>query len=117
MSTPTRRTKTPVPTVRYELSPAQTEFWTATERYVDFEGAVRAGKTTPAVLKVIYSCIEHPGIQWLIARWMQDATDAQLKARFRELCPAHALGGRRASTSVASRRQRTAPAPGARAWN
>jgi len=68
------------------FSPAQWAFWNATERYVDFEGAVRAGKTTPALLKVIDSCQAHPGIQWLIARWTQDATDAQLKARFRELC-------------------------------
>jgi hypothetical protein len=89
----TRRAKTPRAAVVYELSKAQTEFWTATERYVDFEGAVRASKTTPAVLKVINSCIEYPGIQWLIARWTQDSTDAQLKARFRELCPAHASAG------------------------
>jgi hypothetical protein len=62
------------------------DFWTPTERYVDFEGAARAGKTTPAILRVIDSCQTHPGIQWLIARWTQDATDAQLEARFRELC-------------------------------
>jgi hypothetical protein len=93
MTRQVRNAKTPGAAVVYELSKAQTEFWTAAERYVDFEGAVRAGKTTPAVLKVLNSCIEHPGIQWLIARWTQDSTDAQLKARFRELCPAHALTG------------------------
>ena len=38
------------------FSKAQWDFWTATDRYVDFEGAVRAGTTTPAVLKVIDSC-------------------------------------------------------------
>jgi hypothetical protein len=38
------------------FSPAQWAFWNATERYVDFEGAVRAGKTTPALLKAIDSC-------------------------------------------------------------
>ena len=64
------------------FSEAQWAFWTTTDRYVDFEGAVRAGKTTPAILKVIDSCQSHPGIQWLIARWTQDATNAQLKARF-----------------------------------
>ena len=56
-----------IPVTRFELSSAQTAFWTANERYVDFEGAVRAGKTTPALLKVTNSCVEHPGIQWLIA--------------------------------------------------
>jgi len=50
------------------FSGAQWAFWTATDRYVDFEGAVRAGKTTPAILKVIDSCQSHPGVQWLIAR-------------------------------------------------
>jgi hypothetical protein len=75
------------------FSRPQWAFWTATERYVDFEGAVRAGKTTPALLKVIDSCQTHPGIQWLIARWTQDATDAQLKARFRELCSPDILLG------------------------
>jgi hypothetical protein len=60
---------------------------------VDFEGAVRAGKTTPAILKVIDSCQSYPGIQWLIARWTQDTTDAQLKARFRELCSPDILVG------------------------
>ena len=75
------------------FSQAQWAFWTATERYVNFEGAVRAGKTTPALLKVIDSCQAHPGIQWLIARWTQDATDAQLKARFRELCSPDILVG------------------------
>ena len=65
----TAAVKHAVAVVRFGLSSAQTAFWNATERYVDFEGAVRAGKTTPAVLKVIHSCLEHPGIQWLICRW------------------------------------------------
>lgn len=73
-------------TLDLRFSRAQWAFWTARERYVNFEGAVRAGKTTPAILRVIDSCQAHPGIQWLIARWTQDATDAQLKPRFRELC-------------------------------
>ena len=51
----------------FRFSQAQWAFWTATDRYVDFEGAVRAGETTPALLKVIDSCQLHPGIQWLIA--------------------------------------------------
>ena len=79
--------------VEMQFSPAQWAFWTATDRYVNFEGAVRAGKTTPAVLKVIDSCQANPGIQWLMARWTQDATDAQLKARFRELCSPDILLG------------------------
>jgi hypothetical protein len=45
------------------------------------------------ILKIIETCQAHPGIQWLIARWTPDATDAQLKARFRELCSPDILLG------------------------
>lgn len=78
---------------RFVATDAQSELFRAHKRYVDFEGAVRAGKTTPAILKVIRSCEQYPGIQWLMARWTQDATDAQLKARFRELCSPHIIVG------------------------
>lgn len=64
----------------------------ATERYVDFEGAVRAGKTTPLIWKVILACQQHPGLLALLSRWTQDALDAQLKPRFYELCPPELLG-------------------------
>lgn len=79
-------------TVRLAFSPAQTAFWRATERYIDLEGAVRAGKTTPAIARVIDYCLRFPGMAWLVARWTQDATDMQLKPRFRELCPVDVLG-------------------------
>jgi hypothetical protein len=32
--------------IEYRFGRAQWTFWTPTQRYVDFEGAVRAGKTT-----------------------------------------------------------------------
>ncbi len=65
----------------------QTDFLKCTDRYVDFEGAVRAGKTTPLVWALIIAMVEHPGIQCMLTRWTQDALDAQLKPKFYEECP------------------------------
>lgn len=75
---------------RFELSPPQWAFWEARERYQDLEGGYRSGKTTVAILKVGDLCYAHPGMQWFVGRWTQDATDAQLKPRFLELL-AHAV--------------------------
>ena len=81
----------PTEIVRFVLSPAQVAFWQAPERHVCFEGAVRSGKTSVAILRVIHYCQQYPGMTWLLARWTQDATEAQLKPRFRELCSSRAL--------------------------
>lgn len=70
----------------------QTAFLKCTDRYVDFEGAVRAGKTTPLVWKLINYMVEYPGIQCMLTRWTQDALDAQLKPKFYEECPVELLG-------------------------
>lgn len=64
----------------------------ATERFVDFEGAVRSGKTTPLIWKMISYAIEYPGIKMMLTRWTQDALDAQLKPKFYEECPREVLG-------------------------
>jgi hypothetical protein len=74
------------------MSRAQWSFLHATDLYVDFEGAVRSGKTSVAILKVSNSCLDHPGIHWMLSRWTQDATDAQLRPRLRELIPSQHLG-------------------------
>lgn len=80
----------------------QGEFMRATARYVDFEGAIRAGKTTPLVWKLINYCINHPGIQCMLCRWTGDALDAQLKPKFYEECPKELLGrGPKASPGTA----------------
>ena len=60
--------------------------------YIDFEGAVRAGKTTPLVAKVAAYCVDYPGICCALCRWTQDALDAQLKPRWREWCRTHGIG-------------------------
>lgn len=59
--------------------------------YLDLEGAIRAGKTTVAVWKVISLLAKYPGMHALIARWTGDSLDAQLKPRFWELCPPELL--------------------------
>lgn len=51
--------------------------------YVDFEGAVRAGKSTPAAAKLATYALEYPGIHLAAARWTQDNLDAQVKPLWR----------------------------------
>ena len=64
----------------------------ATERYVDLEGAVRSGKTTPAIWKIINCALKYPGIKMLIARWPDDALSMQLRPKFDEEGPPEILG-------------------------
>ena len=71
--------------IPFNLTLPQSQFWQSTARYLDLEGGVRSGKTTVAILKVWRILQQHPGMHALAARWTQDATDAQLKARIREL--------------------------------
>jgi hypothetical protein len=81
----------PVKVIVRKWSRAQGLFMTATERFVDFEGAIRAGKTTPLIWKMINYCVEYPGIHCMLARWTGDALDAQLKPKFYEECPRELL--------------------------
>jgi hypothetical protein len=62
------------------------EFMRDTTRMIDFEGAFRVGKTTAALWKVFNSCIEHPGIQWLICRYSDGDTQTKLKPPWRAIC-------------------------------
>jgi len=57
-----------------------------TTPYLDVEGAIRSGKTTVALWKVLNSCLEHPGIKWLVARWTDDMLKAQLRPAWRAIC-------------------------------
>lgn len=59
--------------------------------YLDLEGAIRAGKTTVGVWKVITALANNPGMHALLCRWTGDSLDAQLKPRFWELCPPELL--------------------------
>jgi hypothetical protein len=64
------------------------EFMQDTTRLVDFEGAFRVGKTTAALWKVFNSCMEHPGINWLICRYSDGDTQTKLKPPWRAVCRA-----------------------------
>lgn len=75
--------------ITHRWNPVQSRFLladAATYPYVDLEGAVRAGKTTPLVAKVLNYCIDFPGIHCALTRWTQDGLDAQLKPRWRDWC-------------------------------
>jgi hypothetical protein len=62
------------------------QFMRDTTRLIDFEGAFRAGKTTAALWKVFTSCLEHPGIHWLICRYSDEDTHSTLKPPWRAIC-------------------------------
>ena len=47
--------------------------------YIDLEGAVRAGKSTPCAAKLARYAVRYPGIHMAAARWTQDSLDAQIK--------------------------------------
>ena len=53
--------------------------------YLDFEGAVRAGKSTPSAVKLARYAVKYPGIHMAAARWTQDALDAQVKPLWRKV--------------------------------
>lgn len=55
-------------------------------RHIDLEGAIRSGKTTAALVKVLASCLAHPGIHWLICRYSDDDTKTKLKPVWERLC-------------------------------
>jgi hypothetical protein len=59
-------------------------------RHIDLEGAFRSGKTTAALWKVYRSCIDHPGIKWLICRYGDGDTQSKLKPPWRQLL--HTVG-------------------------
>lgn len=62
------------------------EFMQDDTRLIDFEGAFRVGKTTAALWKVFNSCLEHPGINWLICRYSDGDTQTKLKPQWRSIC-------------------------------
>jgi hypothetical protein len=82
----------PVKVIVRKWSRAQGLFMTATERFVDFEGAIRAGKTTPSRSgKSSTTALSTPASSACCARWTGDALDAQLKPKFYEECPRELL--------------------------
>lgn len=61
-------------------------FMRSQTRLIDLEGAFRSGKTTAALWKVLSSCVEHPGIHWLICRYSDDDTHSKLRPIWRGIC-------------------------------
>lgn len=57
-----------------------------TSRQIDVEGAVRSGKTTLCLVKVLALCQAHPGIFGLICRFSDDDTHSLLKPLWRAIC-------------------------------
>src|SRR6185436_4086095 len=53
---------------------------------VDLEGAIRSGKTTAALRKVLRSVCRYPGINWLICRYSDGDTASKLRPVFEKLC-------------------------------
>ena len=62
------------------------EFLTDDTEQIDLEGAIRSGKTTAALWKVLESCLTHPGIHWLICRFSEEQTNTILRPRWEEIC-------------------------------
>ncbi len=52
---------------------------------IELEGARYSGKTYVAEAKVILSCLEHPGIRWMICRYSGTETDESLRPHFEEM--------------------------------
>lgn len=59
--------------------------------YLDLEGAVRAGKSTPAAAKLCDYVTAYPGIQMAACRWSQDALDAQVRPLWRDMARKYGL--------------------------
>ena len=59
--------------------------------YVNLEGAVRAGKSTPCAAKLARYAVKYPGINMAAARWTQDALDAQVKPLWRSVAASRGL--------------------------
>lgn len=64
-----------------------------TARFVNLEGAIRSGKSTPLIWKIIDYAVNYPGIKMMLSRWTGDALEMQLKPKFYEECPREILGG------------------------
>lgn len=53
---------------------------------LDLEGGRNSGKTWVIAAKVVYSCLRHPGIEWLICRYSGTETKNKLKPEFQRIC-------------------------------
>lgn len=62
------------------------EFLTDDTEQIDLEGAIRSGKTTAALWKVLNACLAHPGTRWLICRFGEEQTNTILRPAWEHIC-------------------------------
>ena len=67
-------------------NPKQSAFLVSTEPFVDLEGGIRAGKSYVLCWKILFACLDYPGIICALTRWTQDGLDAQLRPAWRDVC-------------------------------
>ncbi len=72
--------------VEVKLGPVHRQIMTATERFVDVEGALRSAKTWTILLKIRRQLEEHPGMKWAIARWTEGDLNQKLVPDYRLVC-------------------------------
>lgn len=65
--------------VVWRWNPKQSEALLSQAPFLDIEGGIRAGKTTPLMAKVGTLVIEWLGIHCFLGRWTEDAMDGQLR--------------------------------------
>jgi hypothetical protein len=84
-----RRTVADLPSVDIQLPPLtdpQFDVFTANERCIDHEGAIRTGKSTGVGVKVFAYALQYPGIRMLVARWKSEDVEGQLRDLWRQVC-------------------------------
>lgn len=81
-----RALASPMSESRIRFYGAHAQVFHDTSRELDVEGAVRAGKTWLCLMKILASCVAHPGIHWMISRWSDGDTTEQLKPTFVHIC-------------------------------
>ena len=74
------------PDVTVHWGPKALAALNATEREVDIEGALRAGKTTIGLWQVLNACLEEPGLHCLACRWSDDSALGILRPVWRNIC-------------------------------
>lgn len=73
------------PRAVFKLTKVQRAFWALDDLFQNLEGAVRSGKTTVALLKLIHYCEKYPGLAALICRWKEKDAFGQLAPKLKEL--------------------------------
>jgi hypothetical protein len=58
------------------------QFLEDTTPTIDFEGGRMSGKTWAVCAKIVLSCLEHPGILWLICRYSNETTRTMVRPIF-----------------------------------